>query len=278
MRKQKRRMHDSCGLQTTKRHTTTILVRRSTNLLPHHQMTPFTKGQVTTIGPVQAIGLLLAVILIIITVSFFWRFGGLLGDSSIEQATDVSYRTFIAELNELLKQEEQCSTKTGGHNIFVGIDFSIVAFNKGEKQTQNGCVISEKIQRPLRPDCPTDKTCVCLYKVDEEFEDTQPKQCMTTDADFIFMRSEKNNQNDRISANMYGGKEQTLPALSIKPQLKYPPITQLTIFGQCDNNVIDEDFQTQRLYLEKIKAEKTILFVAHYDEQMQKRETDCTPT
>ena len=237
----------------------------------------FSKAQATTIGPVQAIGIFLALFLIFITLSFFWRFGGLLGDTSVEQATDVSYRTLAAELNELLQQPEQCSTKTGGHNFFIGSAFSMVAFNKGETTTQNGCETSEPIKRPLRPDCPLDKTCFCLYKVDEEFKDTQPEQCSALDADFIFMRSEENNI-ARIKKNMIGGKTQQPPALSIKPELEYPQLKQFLLFGQCDNQWIDEDFQTQRLYIEKIKAEKTILFVAHYDEQMQKRETDCTAT
>ncbi len=241
-------------------------------------MTLFNKGQVTTIGPVQAIGLLLAVILIVITISFFWRFGGLLGDTSIEQATDVSYRTIVMELNELLQQPEQCSTKTGGHNLFVGSEFSIVAFNKGENETQNGCETSEMIKRPLRPDCLPDKTCICLYKADEEFENTPPKQCLTLNADFIFMRSEQKNPNKRIKNNMWGGEIKKPPVLSINPKLKYPQLTQLTIFGRCDGWGVDDDFQTQRLYIEKIKAEKTILFAAHYDKEMQKRELDCTTT
>ncbi|MBI4141231.1 hypothetical protein HY485_05335, partial [Candidatus Woesearchaeota archaeon] len=170
----------------------------------------FNKSQAPTIAPVQAIGLFLAVFLIFITLSFFWRFGGLFGDTSVEQATEVSFRTLISELNELLQQPEQCSTKTGGHNFFIGSDFSVVVFNKGETTTQNGCETTETIKRPLRPDCPPDKTCICLYKVNEEFKDTQPQQCSTLDADFIFMRSEENNI-ARIKKNMIGGKTQQPP-------------------------------------------------------------------
>lgn len=226
----------------------------------------------------EAIGILLAVILIVGTVAFFGRFAELFTGGGQERATEVAFRSLVAKINNLLMQTESCAALQGGMNFFVGDDFAIIAFDKNADPL-NPCKDEGRINRPLRPDCPKDKSCICLYKTRDTFNDKQPVECAVIDANFIQSPIYPDDYPDKsVFGNM-------AHKLSIKKGSDYEDangnsLYNLFIFGSCNPGTFSfsaPSFNTKRLYLEKkTSATVTKVFVANYDAGMEKRYEDCT--
>ncbi|GEM_PF-6570085 len=242
---------------------------RTADLLLQIHMT--NKKAVIDIGPVQLGGLILAVILIAGTVWFFARLSGIFTGGGEERATEVAFQTLAFKINELTSSQDQCAATQDGQNLFVAPDYAIVGFNDFAHELPITNCGNQQITRPIRPDCPKEKSCICLYKTQEVFKNLEPLQCAAINSEWIVMPLYSSSYlPTSVQKNMAGGR-------SLHSLLQNTETTFLFIFGQCDDWWIDENFGTKKMYLEKNKADRgTAVLIANYDSDMEKRYEDCT--
>lgn len=228
------------------------------------------KKAVIDIGPVQLGGLILAVILIAGTVWFFARLSGIFTGGGEERATEVAFQTLAFKINELTAIEDKCAATQDGQNLFVAPDYAIVGFNHFKHQLPITNCGNEQVKRPIRPDCPKEKSCICLYKTQESFKNLEPLQCAPINSEWIVMPIYSSSYlPTNVQKNMAG--ERPLYGLFQNMQSTF-----LFIFGQCDDHVFDENFGTKKMYLEKNKSEQgTAVLIANYDPEMGTRYENC---
>lgn len=238
------------------------------------------KGGVVEIPWVEAIGVALFVMLLVGTTWFFARLAGVTTGGGEERATEVAFRTMANEINILLKDESKCAAKKDGQMLFLADEYAIIGFNKGiiSKGPLNNCDGKELVKKPLRPDCPTDKSCICLYKTQTTFNDKQPTQCVPINADYVGMPVYPAQYEDKsIALNMVGSITETNIVGGMQG-LTRTPVTTIFIFGECSRWLtFDQNFGTKRMFLEKRKTEQGIeVLIANYDKQMETRYEECS--
>ena len=197
-----------------------------------------------------------------------------------EQASIATYDNLISQISKMMLKTNQPFMSRDDFSISLSGYNTIVAFNKGEDFAIDGCHPPEKIQKPK--DC-GDSACICRYKpgyYEDFIGNNVLKKCLPLPGvDYIFTLNyadfyykSKNvfgefGVGPKIYKNIVGRD------LSFVRPFGYPEddYAYFFVYGHCDGWGRDEDFDVQRMYVEKYydkDTKKTYIFIAAYTPQL----------